>query len=140
MAELWLRSRIASAPAVPLPVHSDAEVRAWFAEVVVPRREAWLAERSDLLIALLVLEDGWVDQLYVDPGRTGAGVGTLLLDLAKDRRPHGLQLWTFAANVDARRFYERNGFLAVQTTDGANEEGMPDVRYQWTAGALSTGS
>jgi len=121
-------------------VHSDAEVRAWFAEVVVPRREAWLAERSDLLIALLVLEDGWVDQLYVDPGRTGAGVGTLLLDLAKDRRPHGLQLWTFAANVDARRFYERNGFLAVQTTDGANEEGMPDVRYQWTAGALSTGS
>ena len=41
------------------------------------------------------------------------------------------QLWTFQSNHGARRFYERHGFVAVQHTDGDNEEGAPDVRYEW---------
>jgi hypothetical protein len=34
--ETWLRSRRASVPAIPAPVHSDDDVRSWLAEVVVP--------------------------------------------------------------------------------------------------------
>ena len=41
-----------------------------------------------------------------------------------------VNLWTFQRNTGARRFYERNGFIAVELTDGAsNEEREPDVRY-----------
>ena len=41
-----------------------------------------------------------------------------------------VNLWTFQRNTGARRFYERNGFIAVDLTDGAsNEEREPDVRY-----------
>lgn len=64
-------------------------------------------------------------------GLTGAGIGEVLLAQAKRLRPRGLQLWTFQSNTGARRFYERHGFVAVEQTDGDNEEGAPDVRYEW---------
>ncbi len=131
IAQVWLRSRAASVPAIPPPVHSDQEVRAWFEEVVLPSREVWVAETGGTIIALLVLDGDLVDQLYVDPIWTGRGVGSRLLGVAKERRPAGLNLWTFQANVGARRFYERHGFVATETTDGDNEEGAPDVRYEW---------
>ena len=131
VAEVWLRSRAASVPAIPPPVHSEDEVRTRFTEVVVPTREVWVADQGGTIVALLVLEDDWVDQLYVDPEWTGKTVGSQLLDLAKRQRPGGLRLWAFQSNTGARRFYERHGFVATATTDGDNEEGAPDVRYEW---------
>src|SRR5687768_585587 len=90
IADVWLRSRHASVPSIPAPVHTDGEVRAWFAEVVVPTRETWVVEgaRGDV-VAMMVLDHGWLDQLYVDPAHTGTGLGTQLLDLAKQRNPRG---------------------------------------------------
>ena len=79
------------------------------------------------------LGDGWVEQLYVAPAVTrDVESARGCLRLAKERRPDGLQLWTFQVNVGARRFYERHGFTAVEVTDGAgNEERQPDVRFAW---------
>lgn len=130
LADLWLRSRKASIPAIPPPVHSDDEVRAFFADVVVPQRETWVAVEQEVL-GLLVLHDDFVDQLYVHPDHQRRGTGATLLDHAKRQRPAGLQLWTFQSNVGARRFYEAHGFVIVEETDGANEEAAPDVRYAW---------
>lgn len=84
------------------------------------------------VVGLLVLEGEWIDQLYVDAGRTGEGIGSRLVALAKEQRPTALRLWTFEANVRARRFYERHGFVATGATAGDNEEGAPDVRYEWS--------
>jgi len=115
-------------------VHPDDEIREWVRTVVIPKREAWLAvSPSEGVLAVLVLDDDWVDQLYVHPAWTGMGLGSRLIELAKGRRPEGLQLWTFATNVAARRFYERRGFTVVETTDGSgNEEREPDMRLTWT--------
>jgi GNAT superfamily N-acetyltransferase len=131
LAALWLRSRAASAPSIPPTVHTDEEVHQWFEEVVLPTREVWVADGPDGPIALMVLDDEGIDQLYVDPGSTSRGTGGALLDRAKERRPTGLTLWTFQSNVDARRFYERHGFVSVAMTTGDNEERAPDVRYEW---------
>ncbi len=131
IADVWLRSRRASFPAIPAAVHSDEDVRGWVRDVVLPDREVWVADADGAVIALLVLEGDWVDQLYVDPAWTGRGIGSGLLAVAKQQRPGGLKLWTFQANSGARRFYERHGFVATDTTDGDNEEGAPDVRYEW---------
>ena len=133
VADLWLRSRRAAIPSIPPPAHDDAEVRVWFETTVLPKGDTWVVDGESAIVGLLVLDDGWVDQLYVDPAWTSRGIGTALLEFAKAARPEGLDLWTFKANERARRFYERHGFVPVGETDGDNEERVPDVRYRWSA-------
>jgi GNAT superfamily N-acetyltransferase len=135
IARLWLRSRRASIPAIPPPVHSDQEVRAFFESVVVGEGGVWLLDRGDTIVGLLVVsQDGaWIDQLYVDPLHTGQGMGSRLIDWAKAGAPGPLNLWTFRTNLGARRFYERHGFRAIAATDGENEEGAPALHYRWDA-------
>jgi GNAT superfamily N-acetyltransferase len=108
-------------------------VRGWFASVVVPSRELWLADALGAEpAAILVIEDDLIAHLYVEPGLTGRGIGAALLDHAKREHAGGLQLWAFESNVPARRFYERHGFIEVERADGSgNEEREPDVRYVW---------
>jgi GNAT superfamily N-acetyltransferase len=114
------------------PAHTDDEVRAWVTSHLLVETETWVAELAGEVVAFCSLREGWLDQLYVAPSHTGRGIGSALVELAKERQPGGLQLWTFQVNEGAREFYERHGFRAVEMTDGAgNEERQPDVRYAW---------
>lgn len=131
VAYVWLRSRVASIPAIPPPVHSSEQVREYFRLIVLRAQDVWVVESSGAVVALLSLYGEWIEHLYVDPDRCGTGLGTQLLALAKQERPGGLRLWTFEANTGARRFYERHGFAVTGATQGDNEEGAPDVRYEW---------
>src|SRR6478672_9993030 len=120
--------------ALYLRARTDDEVRRWIAERVVPRTELWVAEDdSGALVGLLVLDDDWLDQLYVEPTLTGRGIGSELIGLAKRARPKGLRLWTFESNRGGQRFYERHGFRPMERTAGENEEGAPDILYVWDA-------
>jgi GNAT superfamily N-acetyltransferase len=130
--EVYIRVRAASIPAIPPPVHDDDDTRSWFPTMAV-EHEVWVAESDGSVVAILTLSDTFVSQLYVMPEHQGKGIGTALLGIAKRQRPKGLQLWAFESNLGARRFYEQHGFAAVQRTDGDNEEGAPDVRYQWVS-------
>jgi GNAT superfamily N-acetyltransferase len=132
-AEVYLRARHAAVPAVPPLVHDNDDVRRWFVEVVVAQRELWLVEDPDAgVVGIMVLDGDWVDQLYVEPGLTGRGVGSALIEVAQRERPTGLQLRTFQSNDGAQRVYRRHGFVEAERTDGrGNEEGAPDVRLAW---------
>lgn len=123
--------------AFPL-AHTDDEVRSWIRERLIPDHETWVAVADDepRIVAFMALMPGHIEQLYVAQDRLGTGIGRQLVELGKERSPGGLSLWTFQANDRARRFYERNGFEAVEFTDGAdNEERQPDVRYVWSPAA-----
>ncbi len=113
--------------------HTDDEVRAWIRDELLPGTETWLAIDPDgTTVGFMSLGVDVVDQLYLRPDRTGRGIGTRFIGLAKSLRPGGLELYTFQVNTGARRFYERHGFRVVDLDDGArNEEGQPDVRYRW---------
>jgi GNAT superfamily N-acetyltransferase len=130
---VWLRSRQASIPAIPPAIHDDDDVRAWLAEKVRSSRDLWVASGTGIL-AMMLLEGHWIDQLYVDPIWAGRGIGSRLLAEAKVLHPDRLDLWTFQSNTSARCFYERHGFSACEMTDGNNEEGAPDVHYRWVVG------
>lgn len=95
LAALWLRSRAASVPSIPPAVHTDEEVHRWFEEVVLPSCEVWVADSRGEVTALMVLDQEWIDQFYVDPASTGRGIGGTLLEHAMRLRPNGLKLWTF---------------------------------------------
>ncbi len=90
-------------------------------------------DQGGRLVGLVVLDGTWVDQLYVDPDRTGIGYGSALLDHAKRLSSGTLELWTFRSNARARAFYEGRGFVAVGATDGDNEENAPDIHFHWSA-------
>jgi len=119
------------------PSHPDEAVRRWLVEELIPASETWVAvDAGGRVIALMALSPTMVEQLYVAPDWIGHGVGRRLLDLAKERRPDGLDLYCFLVNGRARRFYEANGFKAIATGDGSgNEERQPDIRYAWRPGA-----
>jgi ribosomal protein S18 acetylase RimI-like enzyme len=113
--------------------HTDDQVRRWIAEILLPTHEVWVAaDAKGSIVGMMALSADMLDQLYVAPSQTGRAIGSRLVELAKRRRPAGLDLYTFQVNRNARRFYERRGFGQVQLGDGsANEEGQPDVRYAW---------
>jgi GNAT superfamily N-acetyltransferase len=116
-------------------LHTDEETRAWVAEIVLPRQEVWVADAGGRVIGVTSLEGDMVQQLYILPGHQGFGIGSALLALAKSRRPDGLRLYAFQRNTHARAFYERRGFVPITFGDGSgNEEGEPDVLYEWRGG------
>ncbi|MFK0050089.1 GNAT family N-acetyltransferase [Streptomyces sp. NPDC090741] len=130
-ADVWLRSFATALPTVRC-AHEEADVRDWFARVLVPRYETWVAVTGGNVVGLMVINGGELKQFYLDPAWRGRGLGDRFIALAKERQPDGLALWTFQVNVSAHRFYERHGFIAVERTDGLrNDEREPDVRYVW---------
>jgi len=95
----------------------------------------WLAADGDRIVGIATRNGEWLWQLYVAPDRTDEGIGQRLLDTVLAEAAAAsipvLKLWTFQRNAGARRFYERNGFAAVEFGDGSgNEECEPDVRYE----------
>jgi len=132
VATVYIASRRGAAAYLPT-VHSDAEIRAWVVDYMVPKRETWVAEDTGRIVAVLVLDGDEVDQFYVAPAEQRRGVGDAMLAHAKQLRPAGLRLYTFQRNAPARRFYEARGFVAKEFNDGSrNEEREPDVLYEWT--------
>jgi GNAT superfamily N-acetyltransferase len=134
-AEVLISSREAAKGAIRAIVHSDEDVARWMETSLIPHCDVWLAESGDQTLALLVLDEDWIDQLYVRPDAAGLGFGSRLIDVAKELRPAGLQLRTSATNPGAQRFYERHGFvLAERSVEDANNVKQPELRYTW-AGA-----
>ena len=129
IAELYERS-LATLSFLPT-LHTLEEHRAWFGQVVA-EREVWVWEEESAILGFIALDDAMLDYLYIEPEMTGRGIGSALLNHAKERRPGGFTLWTFQQNEGARRFYERGGLRAIRFTDGeGNEEKTPDVLYEW---------
>jgi GNAT superfamily N-acetyltransferase len=100
--------------------------------------EVWVAEDDGGLLGFLAIEASSnlggaavLEKIYVEPAEQNHGVGSALLDKAKELRPDELYLWVFQKNP-ARRLYERHGFELVKLTDGAdNMEREPDALYRW---------
>ena len=86
-------------------------------------------ERNGRVVGFMQETAGHVSALYLAPEARGCRGGKLLLDSAKLRSDR-LDLWTFLANEDARRFYCREGFNEVERSCD-NDEGLPDVWMVW---------
>ena len=131
IAAIHLAARQVAMPWLRL-AHTEDETRDYFARVVGDRPNTWWVVRQQGEVAAYMLIDGKdLDRLYVSPPRQGQGFGSVLLDKAKVISPVGLLLWTFQRNTPARAFYEARGFRSIKETAGENEEGEPDIQYEW---------
>lgn len=142
IADVYIDSRNTFLPYAPM-AHTELQVRVWIAEHLIPECEITVVERRSVagegieIVGVMALyrrrEIGWLDQLFLAPSVVGQGIGTQLVARAKAELGAPIHLYTFQQNAGARRFYERHGFRAIQFGDGSgNEEGCPDVLYEWT--------
>jgi ribosomal protein S18 acetylase RimI-like enzyme len=79
-----------------------------------------------------------LDNLHVRPGRTGGGIGRLLLHAALERAaPAPLRLEVLRANHRAVAFYEREGGLRTDERTGYFPGGheLPEYEYSWPGAA-----
>jgi GNAT superfamily N-acetyltransferase len=134
--DVYLASRTINFPYAPL-VHSEAEVREWIVQTLIPSGTITVAVHDGRIIGMIgeEIEEGcgWIRHFFVVPGHEGQGIGSRLLAHAKSFLGPPIRLYTFQQNTGARRFYERHGFQAIAFSDGSdNEENCPDILYEWS--------
>ena len=101
---------------------------AWIARGSCRTAETWVAEDDGRVVAMMVVDDGGIDQLYVEPARLGQGIGGGWSTLAKERspgRPDALHVPGQRARPTLLRAARVRRRVARRRL--GNEEGQPDV-------------
>ena len=131
IGDLYVASRKDALPTVR-QVWGDDSIRKWLGSLFHTEGQMFVAETEKQVVGFMRIVGDDLDQLYLMPGYYRRGIGTKLLDRAKEISPEKLRLFTFQVNQRARNFYERHGFCVVDMNDGErNEEKEPDILYEW---------
>jgi ribosomal protein S18 acetylase RimI-like enzyme len=78
-----------------------------------------------------------ISQLYVHVAYQNKGIGSMLVNLAKQNSNGSLRLFTFERNKNAQRFYEKHGFKLVARGFEKSWQ-LEDIEYQWSATGSAT--
>ena len=134
---LWRISREKSLPEFQVEKgYFFFEDQDYFRNHVLVENRVWVAVLHERPVALLAMNGEFIDQLYVHPDHWRRGIGEMLLNFARERSPKHLWLYTLRVNVNARAFYEKNGFVAEKFGISPPPESEPDVEYHWRRGAV----
>lgn len=99
--------------------------------VLVAENKVLLAfdEADEKVVGILAVAGSELNQLYIHNDYQGAGIGSRLLEIAKEMSAT-LRLFTFEVNKNAQKFYEKHGFKIIGR-GFENEENLPDILYEW---------
>ncbi len=111
--------------------HYFYEDQNYFRDHVLKKNRVWVVDVGDRPVAFMAMENDFIDQLYIHPGFQRRGIGRELLNFARQQSPEHLWLYTLQVNVNARAFYEKNGFVAEKFGFSPPPENEPDVEYHW---------
>ena len=119
--------------------HPLPEQLRYLEEKVVPdNRVLVVLEESTLaVVGFMAATPESISQLYVHVDHQGKGVGSMLVGIAKQHSHGRLRLFTFEANKNAQRFYERHGFEVV-ARGFEKEWQLADIEYEWSAAGAAT--
>lgn len=130
--EMWRRSKEQALGVKEQ--HSFENHLNYLQERLVQENQVFLALDTLLnkVVGLLAVNGEWINQLYIHIGYQQQGIGTRLLNLAKEISPDRLKLFTFEVNTNAQKFYEKHGFRIIGRGIAAEEQ-LPDIEYEWVA-------
>lgn len=129
---LWRISREKSLPDFQREKgHFFYEDRDYFRDHVLTMNQVWVVESQRYPVAFIAMNKDFIDQLYIHPDYQRRGIGRSLLDFARVRSPDHIWLYTLQVNMNARAFYENNGFVPEKFGFSPPPENEPDVEYHW---------
>ena len=85
----------------------------YFRDHVLKENRVFVVESGERPVAFMAMRDEFIDHLYVHPDFQNRGLGKMLLDYARQLSPEHIWLYTLQINMNARAFYEKNGFRVV---------------------------
>ncbi|MBX2840031.1 MAG: GNAT family N-acetyltransferase [Gammaproteobacteria bacterium] len=89
-----------------------------------------ILDHTDQVIGLVATDGMFINQLYIHIEFQRLGIGSKLLQLAKEISVGKLRLYTFQVNLGAQAFYEQHGFSVVGVGCDSEEQ-LPDILYEW---------
>lgn len=108
--EVWLSASIKA--------HRFVEPTFWESKVnemrgiYIPASETFLFEANGQITGFYCLYDNTLAAIFVSPDWQGKGIGSALLDDAKNRR-ESLRLTVYRENSPSVKFYEMHGFITL---------------------------
>jgi ribosomal protein S18 acetylase RimI-like enzyme len=141
-SELIRRAVAEDVPAIAAVVNGWIDATPWLPRVhaaqaieglvreAFPRRVVWVI--GDPVAGFLSLDAGQGRIAALNCARTGAGLGKVLLDKAKEGRMV-LTLSTHVPNAAAQRFYRREGFVETGRAEPELPETVPEIIMEWRA-------
>lgn len=96
-------------------------------------RTVLVAETDTGIAGYMSLDDShYIQGIYVAGDKRGTGVGKALIAAAKERYPDYLDLGVACVNLEAQRFYEREGFVPASGGEGFDPDlQLPVRRMRW---------
>lgn len=117
VVDIWLKTSIHS--------HDFIDEAFWRAHqadmlnVYIPSAESWVFEDDGRIVGFYSLANEVLAALFVLPAYHGQGIGSQLLDHAKEQRDR-LELTVYVENRKSCAFYEKRGFsITGEQKDGA---------------------
>ncbi len=127
LLDVWYRASLIAHSFLPEGFFETE--RRQIAERWLPMAETMVYETDGRVVGFLSLIGNEVGGIFVDPDHQGRGIGTALMDGARDSRPF-LELSVFEANSTGRRFYNAYGFeTANRRID--EDTGQPELRLRF---------
>ena len=129
---IWFDGWHSIAPGLvhPLP---KSEWRTRWVSQIVPNHEIAVLESDGEILGFVTVNfnTSELSQIFTSLSERGRGVGTALMNWAKNKYPAGLFLFTLELNHRSRNFYRKHGFR--ETGHSINPiNGYPSVRYAWS--------
>jgi ribosomal protein S18 acetylase RimI-like enzyme len=113
---------------------------AYLNDVVLPQNRVRVVcdEAGGAIVGFLAASREMIAALYVQVDYHGRGIGSALLDLAKQESSGRLRLFTVERNLRAQRFYEARGFKVIARGFEKDWQ-LADLEYEWRAAPVDDG-
>lgn len=131
IVQLWYRTWHQTFPNIQHPQPYSAW-KSRFCDDLAVTGKVWVAEVEHHIVGFVVVikEEQYLSQIFVNPEYQNCGVGSALLNKAKEICPQGLMLQTLQQNIRTCLFYEKHGFKAGKLS--VNKiNGQPNIEYHW---------
>ena len=119
VADIWLDANLKAHSFIPAQYwKSNSE----FVKEALPQAEVYVYENENEIQGFVGLSGEHIEGIFVSGEKQSQGIGKLLLDHVKDRKPR-LLLNVYKQNTRAMSFYQREGFeIQYEGLDDATGE------------------